>query len=446
MVIKTFLESKGAIVDEAYRAKIEEWREWYRGKVKDFHEYKIFNGQKRLPHRRLSLGMPKKASEDWANLLLNERVIISTDSETFNKSLNDTLGSNKFASRGNQLIEKAFALGTGALVEWKDADDKVVIDFVEADMIFPVTVEAGEIIECAFASERVTGGKRGYYIQIHRKDRIENYLLNKDGEEIPLPDGIAAIVPTEARQFQIIKPNIVNNFDPCQPLGLSVFANALDAARGCDVVFDSLINEFVIGRSRIMVPMKYAQIQMSADGTRRSTFDPTDTVFYVFESSNENAKIETTQPEIRADQHVTALNRSLSLFSDKCGLGSDRYRYDGKSVQTATQVISEKSELYQNVQKHELLLRDALLGMVAAIASLLDGAINEASVTFDDSIIEDKAARKAQFISEINAGIRQAWEYRVEFMGEDEATARARTGEIEAAGAQDGEPDQEPGA
>jgi hypothetical protein len=428
-VIK-FLKEQGAQVSEGYRERIEEWRGWYRGQVKHFHEYAVFNGQKRVTHRRLTLGMPKKAAEDWANLLLNEKVTISTDSKKFNETLDSTLKANKFWSRGNQLIEKAFALGTGALVEWKDADDNVIIDYVEADMIFPVTVENGDITECAFASEVTVEGKPLHYVQVHRKKEVQNYLVDKKGKQVALPPNLLESYPVTARQFQIIKPNIVNNVDFREPLGISVFANALDAAKGCDVIFDSMINDFQIGRSRIMVPQKFAQIQQVADGTKRPIFDKDDTVFYVYEASNDAAKMDFVQPQIRADMHVSGINRVLALFSDKCGLGNDRYRYDGQGLQTATAVISEKSELYQNVQKHQIPLREVLVGMVEAIASLSGGKFKEVSIQFDDSIIEDKAARKAQFIAEINAGIREAWEYRVEFLAEDEKTARMNSGQI----------------
>jgi len=46
-VIK-FLKEQGAQVSEGYRERIEEWRGWYRGQVKHFHEYAVFNGQKRV--------------------------------------------------------------------------------------------------------------------------------------------------------------------------------------------------------------------------------------------------------------------------------------------------------------------------------------------------------------------------------------------------------------
>jgi A118 family predicted phage portal protein len=271
----------------------------------------------------------------------------------------------------------------------------------------------------------MVNGAKQFYIQTHYKDRITNVLLDDKGKPVALPVNMAAEYPTKQKCFQIVKPNVVNNLHLHQPLGMSIFANALDQARACDTVFDSMVNDFAVGRSRIMVPMKYAQVAQMADGTKRPVFDTADTVFTVFESANEGAKIEFVQPEIRAEQHKAGIQTALALFADKCGLGNDRYKFEKGSVQTATQVISEKSELYQNVQKHELLLNDALLEMIAAIAYHTGATYKEATVKFDDSIIEDKAAKKAAFISEINAGIRQPWEYRVEFLGEDKATAQA---------------------
>lgn len=43
---------------------------------------------------------------------------------------------------------------------------------------------------------------------------------------------------------------------------------------------------------------------------------------------------------------------------------------------------------------------------------------------FDDSIVTDTAAEKAQDMAEVAAGLMQPWEYRVRWYGEDEETAR----------------------
>ena len=56
-------------------------------------------------------------------------------------------------------------------------------------------------------------------------------------------------------------------------------------------------------------------------------------------------------------------------------------------------------------------------------------------VAFDDSIITDTAAEKAQDMAEVAAGLMGAWEYRRKWYGEDEKTARARAGELAGSGA-----------
>lgn len=78
---------------------------------------------------------------------------------------------NNFRVRGNQLVEQTFALGTGAFAEYKDADGKVIVDFIRADMIYPLSWDNGDITECAFGSTRVLDGKEAVYLQIHRRGK-----------------------------------------------------------------------------------------------------------------------------------------------------------------------------------------------------------------------------------------------------------------------------------
>lgn len=61
------------------------------------------------------------------------------------------------------------ALGTGAFVEFTDGD-KVNIDYVRADLIYPLRAENGEILDCAFASEHQTGKDKFVYLNIYTKE------------------------------------------------------------------------------------------------------------------------------------------------------------------------------------------------------------------------------------------------------------------------------------
>ena len=49
----------------------------------------------------------------------------------------------------------------------------------------------------------------------------------------------------------------------------------------------------------------------------------------------------------------------------------------------------------------------------------------EISIDFDDSIIEDKGQDFNRDVQLLNAGIMNDWEFRMRWMNEDEATAKA---------------------
>lgn len=413
-IIRAYLQNRGyAVPDADWYSQISDYQEWYEGYVKKFHEYRVYNGTSYVGCRRKSLRMAKTICEDHANLLLNERVQINVP-EDFTDRLNDILRENEFRVLGNNLVELAFALGTGALVEYLSADQQPMIDYVRAPMIYPISWSQRRITDCAFGSIQRISGKKVYYIAIHRKRYdgtylIENIYLNDSGKQIKNPDGAKAIVETGSKVplFQIIRPNIINNYALDNPMGISIYGNALDLLQSVDLIWDSYINEFDLGRKRLMVPLSMAKIQMAQDGTTAPVFDPADTVFYVYQQS-ENGKndLKDFNPTIRAEEHEAGLQRALNLLAKKCGLGNDHYRFDGSGIKTATEVISEKSELYQNLQKNEILLRQALIGMTRALAQLSGYNPDlEVNVSFDDSVIEDSSAKKDDHIKLVNAGL-----------------------------------------
>lgn len=410
--------------DETY-SHIDEWLDWYQGDVPNFHTYKVYNGMTMTSHKRYRLNMAKTVCEDWANLLLNEKVSIKAG--TYEKRLNEILEKNNFRVQGNQLIELSFALGSGAIVEYLDESGQVLLDFIRADMIYPLSWDNGDITECAFGSMKVVAGKELIYLQVHRRGiadpqggekpedpdlyYIENHYIDAEsGKEQELPEGVVPVIPTgsTAPMFQVLMPNVCNNIDLDSPLGVSVYANGISQLKGCDLVYDSYMNEYVLGRKRIMVPISMAKKQMEKDGVTAPFFDPNDTVYYLMPGdSREASKPEQVDMSIRAQEHELGIQRSLDLLSLKCGMGTGRYKFDSGGVKTATEVISDKSDLYQNRQKHVIVVNAALVAMAKAIA-FLDRRLTDLTVevSFDDSIIEDTNTTIDRNIKLVQAGLR----------------------------------------
>ena len=73
---------------------IDTWKSWYQGNVKSFHNYFIYNGQRKVKQERYSMNMAKEISEDWADTIWSEKCEISMKDENSNtefENLIDTL-------------------------------------------------------------------------------------------------------------------------------------------------------------------------------------------------------------------------------------------------------------------------------------------------------------------------------------------------------------------
>lgn len=422
--VKTIVESLGKkIIDIDWYDNIYEWLGWYKGKVDDFHNYFTYNGHTRVNRTRYSMQMPKIISEDWATLLYNDRTEIKVK-EAQQPTLDGILEDNRFKSRYSNFIEMMMALGIGAITEYKDEKGDPKMNFIIAPMVFPIRVEHGEIVDCIFAS--VQGDE--YYVNIHEKQRNGDYKIsnkyfsfNTDNKPAQKnKEGIQKEFTSKVKLFQIFKPCIANNVDVFTPFGVSVYANAIDRVKACDLIYDSLRNEFVLGKKRIFLRedlVDYKPI-VREDGTSINvpTFDNNDVEFYSLPTDEGIAgeQIHEVNMTLRTQEHINALQSELNMLSDACGLGNDRYNFQTGNVYTNTsQVISTQSKLYKTLLKHEKELRGSMIEMVRALLYLKNNTEykDDVTVDFDDSIIEDSTEIQRRALLELNSGVIDKVEY-----------------------------------
>ena len=127
---------------------------------------------------------------------------------------------------------------------------------------------------------------------------------------------------------------------------------------------------------------------------------------------------------IRAEQHSKAINDDLNYLSLKCGFGTERYQFGSTGVKTATEVISENSDMYRMIKKHEIILEDVLKQLIQIIIRLgivLGNPLNpdtEITIKFDDSIIEDKETERNRDRQDVSMGVMSHAEYRSKWYGE----------------------------
>ena len=434
-------------------SKIKEYEEWYKGYAPKFHNYKVFNGKKQVDFRRYSLQMGKKVCEDWANLLINEKTDIVLDDVTSQENLWQILEKCKFWQKANEGIEKTFALGGGALVLSVDnlsvledgtigKDGKINVTFVNAKKMRPITIEDGVITECAFISVN----SKTTNVVVHLKDENGNYVIHNfvaDGNDetnLKVRENTYYQFNTRSplRWFVTLKPNIANNIDIDSPLGISIFANAIDVLKSIDVVYDSYVNEFIIGRKRIFINARSTTINPST-GEMQDTFDANDVAIYVLpESDDGSVFMQDSTQTLRVTEHENALQNQLNLLSYACGFGTQHYKFEQGGIATATQIISENSDMFRNIRKHEILIEDVLIELVKTIiyASNTFTAIqlkegSNIEIRFDDSIIEDKVAEKTNDRLDVSMGVMSKAEFRAKWYNEDLETAQEKIDEMD---------------
>ena len=455
MNLQQFFSSQGYDISEKlnWESYIDIWNSWYKGKVRKFHTYYIYNGQRKVKMEKKSMQGAKKVSEDWADLLYNEKVNINLKKKKDTELLREILKQNNATVIINKGIEKSFALGTGALVvsvqdmeqdETNNIIDvtnaKIKLEFVEAKKIIPLTWENEIVKECAFVTVKYKKGQTYIYVAMHVLNKSGNYVIKNymfkgkynsfveaNEEE---KEGFIDKFDTKGNipWFAIITPNICNNIDSESPFGISVYANSIDTLKSLDNAYDGLDNEVIIGRRRIFVSSEMLSYD---DGEGRMVFDPSDiSVYRMPQGFNKDSMIEHDDANLRTSSFIEAVNYQLNILSSKVGFGNERYKFDGQAIQTATGVISENSDMFRTIKKHEQVLESSLTTIVKAIAyassTFGNQTIDATKVTidFDDSIIEDKGAEQIRAMQEVSQGLRSKLSYLEKYQSLNEQQAQ----------------------
>ena len=424
---------------------IDQWKSWYQGNVKDFHNYFIYNGKKKIKQKRFTMNMAKEISEDWSDILWSEKCEISMADENSQEQFNELLDKIDINVIINQAIEKSGALGTESavvsvydLIQNEDgmyldvSEAKTRVDLVDIDWIYPLSWNNKEITECAFGSVEYVKGNRYVVLSVHKiaddgNYHIYNHLFkdtNGNLTEITETDDTMKDFDTKSnvKWFSIFKPLLTNNLFNNSPFGIPHYANAIDNMKAVDICFDALKNEINDGRKRIFAR---ADMFNYDDGTQKLVFDPNDTTIYQLPAgATKDDLIQSDTDTLRTNQQIETLNTNLNILGNKVGFGENHYHFDGTNLSTATAVVSSNSKLFRRKKKLEIGYESAVYDLIKAIcyASSTFGQYNinteDMVIKFDDSIIEDKEAESNRALREVNAGLMSKVEYRELIYGE----------------------------
>jgi hypothetical protein len=477
---------------EDMESHIREWDEWMSA-TGDFYDYRESDSFGRVyqVHRR-SIKPAMRVCREWGSLLLNEQTQVVCEDQKATDWLEEYFANSGFMAAAQATVMRAFGLGTGAFALFFDIGrGKVKVRQFDARMVVPLTWDAEGVTECAFVTRAYYRGKAVDQLQMHvigasshgmdeafptftMEDNSVTFPREKAGGTFTFPkQGVGEVACLDEGKsyhvitvsfdeegnvlepegvisdydtgcpfptFALVKPAVPNTRVEASPYGQSVFADAVDAIQSVDLAFDALVNEVDVSKMRIFLSDVMFDHDKS-DGKRTPIpFGKGDCTIFRKVMSTEDV-VQEFAPALRTEAQAETFRIALQMLGDLCGFGLTYYDFDSSGyVKTATEVSSDNSALMRNIRKHENALTGTLTALVHALLWCSRGFGEQipwegtVTVQYDDSIITDTAAEKAQDMAEVAAGLKAAWEYRCRWFGEDEATARRLAGELGGAG------------
>ena len=241
--------------------------------------------------------------------------------------------------------------------------------------------------------------------------------------------------------YGVLRTPQANNVDISAPLGLPIFAEAIEELKDLDIaysrnageIFDS--QKIVLVDDRLLMPSGAPVSDMSPQGmeNRRNEMNLPRFVKNVF-GQDEKEFYQEINPQLNTDTRIAGINALLSQLGYKIGFSNGYFVFNESSgIQTATGVEAEQQRTVQFIKdvrdKLESCLDEVIyaLNVYADLYGLAPVGAYEVNYDFGDILYvrENDRARWWQYVT---TGKVPAWLYFVKFEGmtKDEAVAMVK--------------------
>ena len=428
------------------------YKDWYNGQ-NAWHTRKTHQEGEIVLTTIEASGCPKLIAEDWASNYANEDTLITIATEekedenkkenNANDIVNKILQKNGFFSRFNAFAEKFNALGCAATVVVpkkfnfvdkklvKDPNNKIKIYFLDAERVIPITVDDGEVTECAFI--RVTTRETIMQVHILVNDnyvigevRGKNESLNTVATTYDYSQAIIINTKSSIPLFQVWYPNIGSSDNICE----SIYKQAIGWFKLVDTIFDCWYKEFKRGAKKRFISSEMREIGSDGKPIDMKDFLEDEDIVVPL-GADGKAFINEFNAELRVEPIIKSLVSAMNVAARLCGLGDSSFEIGdngGRPIQTATAAILKESKLYKNIIKQENLATAKIKALLLAIKEVHNTYISETPIEFeeddiqvvyDDNIMEDTQQKKDNQLKEVTAGIMSIAEYRANWYDED---------------------------
>lgn len=340
-----------------------------------------------------------------------------------------------------------YALGKGGMF-FKPfySNGKIKVSCIQADKFIPTKFDStGELLGAIFI-DQITRGK-DVYTRLEYQELNDTTLIIKNkvykttvhnsnilGTQIMLSQ-----VPEWANIQEELEINnvnrllggyfkipIANPIDNTSPVGVAIFANAIDTLAEIDKQFSRTLWEYEGSELAIDVDAT----AFSKDENRNDILPKGKERLYRKIDFGDEKTWNVFSPTIRDTSLFNGLNELLRQCESQCGLAFGTISKIENVEKTATEIKSSKQDYYVTVSDIQGALQTALEDLVYSIDVLMSlygikhkvGA--DVSFDWDDSILVDSEKKQAQALVEKNAGLIDDIEYFVQTRdySEEEAT------------------------
>lgn len=387
------------------------------------------------------LNAAKVLCDCFSDLTFSEQCEITIDDTACQDYIVQQLEQNGFWENMPELLSIGFALG-GCAVKAYAENGSPKLNYVHADRFLPTEWTGKTVQSGAFLT--VTQKNSRYYtlVEMQRQGRAEYRLFRSDtqkdiGSLCDLSElySFDAMVDygADCPMFSYFKPCVSNNAEYDTPLGMSVYANAVDTLKALDVAFDSFCREFVLGKKRIIVPSTAIQTVVDTKtGELVRYFDADDEAFVALKSDDCNSlKVTDNTVELRVEEHVAAINALLNILCFQTGLSAGTLSFDAvQGIKTATEVISQDSKTARTIKSNKNLLTETIEAVIHALIAVgvflgqLPKREYHVTVGWKDNIIIDDNTLIENNIKLVEAGLKSKLKAIMDVQKCDEKTAR----------------------
>lgn len=449
--------------NQFYEYGIFPWKALYRGFYSPWHLVPAPTIRDEKATRRMHyLNLSKAVCSELAGMVWTDQADVHVSaadgdeqrSEDLQGFVHYVLSDNAFQTKMRETVEQAAALGGEAMKVWYDArhdedgkeipgTGRIKIGYCMADQFIPTAWDNAEVTEGIFIS-RIA--KDGYYytrLEWHawngdtyvvRNELYRSEMKKGDGTQdilgysYPLSLLYPDIAPyteiaVDKSLFAYFRTPEANNLDDNSPLGVSVYANAMETLHALDICFDSFVREFSLGKKRIIVPARAVkQVADPVTGKMVRFFDANDEVYEALSTDDiDSLKIQDNSVELRVDEHVAAMNAFLNIFCLQVGLSFGTFSFDvSGGLKTATEIVSENSKTYKTIKGFQNCIEPAIkrtVDNILAVAALYgvewngrkvaDLARNgyRVSVALDDGVVQDRQTNINEGLTLVAAGL-----------------------------------------